>query len=231
MRRIAVLAGLIVLAYVGITFVQVWLSSLRNDAEPAGAIVVLGAAQYDGRPSPVLQARLDHAVALYRDRIAPLIVVTGSNQPGDRVTEATASATYLHANGIPEESIRREVHGTNTYDQLAASRRLLRQEGIDDAVLVSDPLHSHRLALTARETGLQAHVSPRSVRNLSLTERVRSSLRETIAVSAGRLIGFRRLRNLQGEIRGAALAPAVVEGARLQEVPLLPAGVGWRPPV
>jgi uncharacterized SAM-binding protein YcdF (DUF218 family) len=207
MRRALTLGLLAALLYVGTTYVQVWLSAGRDEAQPAGAIVVLGAAQYDGRPSPVLRARLDHAVALYREGVAPLVVVTGSNRPGDRVTEATASATYLHANGIPEAAIRREVQGTNTYDQVAASARFLRSEGISEVVLVSDPLHSHRLALTARETGLRAHVSPRTVRVSTLGDRLHASVRETIAVSAGRLVGFRRLRNLQGELRSLADPP------------------------
>ncbi len=198
------LVGLAALLYVGITFVQVWWSSKRDDAGPAGAIVVLGAAQYDGRPSPVLQARLDHALDLYRSEVARVIVVTGSNRPGDRVTEATAAASYLHTHGIPEAAIRREVQGTNTYDQLAASRRFLDDEGIRSVVLVSDPLHSHRLALTARETGLDARISPRPVQRQELAERMRVWVRETLAVSAGRLIGFRRLRNLQNALRDPA---------------------------
>jgi vancomycin permeability regulator SanA len=189
------------MAYVAITAVQVWSAAARDEAAPAGAIVVLGAAQYDGRPSPVLRARLDHAVHLYRDGFAPLIVVTGSNKPGDRATEASASAAYLHMHGIADDVIRREVQGTNTYDQVAATRRILRAEGIADAVLVSDPLHSHRLALTARETGLDARVSPRSERRGAVHHRVRTAVRETLAVSAGRIVGFRRLRNLQLELR------------------------------
>jgi uncharacterized SAM-binding protein YcdF (DUF218 family) len=204
MRRLMSLSLVLVLAYVAVTYGQVWLSSARDAARPAGAIVVLGAAQYDGRPSPVLQARLDHAIALYREGLAPLIVVTGSNRPGDRVTEATASATYLHAHGVPDAHIRREVQGTNTYDQVLASRRLLREEGIADAILVSDPLHAHRLALTAEETGLDAHISPRPVQVTSWAGRLRTSVRETVAVSVGRVVGFRRLRNLQGGLRDLA---------------------------
>jgi uncharacterized SAM-binding protein YcdF (DUF218 family) len=160
-------------------------------------------ARRDRRPrrGAVRRARLDHAIALYRDGVAPVVVVTGSNQPGDRVTEASASAEYLHRNGIADEVIRREVRSRNTYDQIAAARVILRREGIEKVVLVSDPLHSHRLALTARETGLDAEVSPRTVRVAAGPERARTLLRETIAVSAGRIVGFRRLRNLQGELR------------------------------
>ena len=82
--------------YVGVTFVQVWMASRHDGATKSDAIVVFGAAQYDGRPSPVLTARLDHALELWHEGLAPLIVVTGGKQPGDRFTEATASANYLH---------------------------------------------------------------------------------------------------------------------------------------
>ncbi len=191
---------LTVLLYLAATFAQVWQAAGRDEAQPAGAVVVLGAAQYDGVPSPVLRARLDHAVALYFDGIAPLVVVTGSNRPGDRTTEASASARYLHQQGIADEVIRREVGGTNTYDQLAATARFLRREGVRDVVLVSDPLHSHRLALTAEEVGLEAHISPRTVRLTSSAQQVRTALRETVAIAAGRVVGFRRLRNLRQEV-------------------------------
>ena len=97
--------------YIGITFVQVWLASRHDGAKAADAIVVLGAAQYDGRPSPVLTARLDHALDLWKQGLAPVIVVTGGKRPGDRFTEATASANYLLERGVPDDKILREVQG------------------------------------------------------------------------------------------------------------------------
>jgi uncharacterized SAM-binding protein YcdF (DUF218 family) len=212
LRRATGLSLLVVATYLSVTFAQVWAASTQDDARPAGAIVVLGAAQYDGRPSPVLRARLDHAVALHRAGVAPLVVVTGSKKPGDRVTEATASADYLHAQGIPDAQILREVQSTNTYDQVAAVTRLLRAEGIADAVLVSDPLHSRRLALTAREVGLDAAVSPRTVRLSTPAQQVRTAARETMAVSVGRVVGFRRMRNLQQEIPAVGPARFVLGG-------------------
>ena len=102
-RTIAILAGLGVL-YVGVTFLQVLLASGEDDREPADAIVVLGAAQYDGEPSPVLAARLDHAEALWREGLAPIVVTTGSNLPGDRFTEGYAGYEYLRFAGIPDEA-------------------------------------------------------------------------------------------------------------------------------
>ena len=93
----------------------------RTQRGPSDAIVVLGAAQYDGRPSPVLAARLDHALELYDDGVAPMIVVTGGRQPGDRFTEATASATYLHEHGVPDAAILRETTGRSSWESLAAA--------------------------------------------------------------------------------------------------------------
>ena len=99
-------------------------------AAKAQAIIVLGAAQYDGVPSPVLKARLDHALELYRWKIAPIIVVTGGRQPGDRFTEATAGYDYLRDLGVPDSAIRKEVHGSTTWESLRAASTFL-EEGED----------------------------------------------------------------------------------------------------
>ena len=115
--------------YVGVTFVQVWFASRLDQARPVQAIIVLGAAQYDGRPSPVLAARLDHALALWQRHLATVVVVTGGKEPGDRFTEATASANYLEARGVPDPSILREVAGRDSWESLAASAAFLTNAG------------------------------------------------------------------------------------------------------
>ncbi len=183
--------AVLVVSYVGTTFVQVWQASRRDGRVPADAIVVLGAAQYDGRPSPVLQARLDHALDLYEDGLAPLVVVTGGRQEGDRYTEATAGYNYLRARGLADEAIRKEVQGASTYESLASVARFLREEGIGDVLLVSSPAHSRRVADIAREVGLRATVSPTSG-----SPSWQSLARETAAVSIGRIVGYRRLDRL-----------------------------------
>ncbi len=193
--RIAIGAGAVVVVYVLATVLQVWWASRWDDQDPVDAIVVLGAAQYDGTPSPALEARLDHAVDLWEAGVAPLVVVTGGNQPGDRFTEATASATYLHERGIPDEAILREVSGTSSYESLAATARFLRdRDDVEEVVLVSEPYHSARLRGIASEVGLDAVVSPAPDGGRSF----RSLVRETTAVSIGRLIGYRRLDSLVG---------------------------------
>lgn len=189
---VAIMVGLV---YVAVTFTQVWSASQRDEAQPAEAIIVLGAAQYDGRPSPVLRARLDHAAALYHSDLAPIVVVTGGNRPGDRFTEATAGATYLHGQGIPDSAIRREVGGRSTWESLAATARFLREEEVSSVLLVSDPSHSYRIEAIARELGFDAHVSP-TAGGGSRTAALRALVRETAAVAVGRVVGYRRLTGI-----------------------------------
>ena len=128
--KIALVVAALSVVYVLVTFVQVWHASHQDDARHAQAIIVLGAAQFNGRPSAVLSARLDHAADLYRRGLAPLIVVTGGKQPLDVFTEAEASANYLQAHGVPGGAIERETTSTNSYDELAATARFLHERGI-----------------------------------------------------------------------------------------------------
>jgi len=187
-RRIVGAALGLVLLYLGFTFAQVWWAAGRDEVRPSDAIVVLGAAQYDGRPSPVLQQRLDHALALYREGVAPLIVTTGANQEGDRFTQGFAGFDYLRANGVPETAIVVITDGSTSFEELQATANQADRFGIRTVVLVSDPYHALRIDRIADEVGLDAVVSPtdggRPLDRL---------LRETAAVAVGRIISFRRL--------------------------------------
>lgn len=198
--RVAVVAGVLATIYLGVTFVQVWRASNTDRAAVSDAIVVLGAAQYDGEPSPVLQARLDHAIELREQGIADVIVVTGGNQPGDRTTEASASADYLLAHGVPDASIRREVSGTNSWQSLAAAARFLRDEGLLDVVLVSSPYHALRTEEIADEVGLRGRASPATRSPEGLASQLGNLGRETLAVGVGRIIGFGRLVDLDHRV-------------------------------
>lgn len=187
-RRLVSLVVSLVFLYFAFTFLQVWWAAGQDDARPADAIVVLGAAQYDGRPSPVLQARLDHALELYREGYAPLIVTTGAGQEGDRFTQGYAGYDYLRSAGVPDESIVVITDGSSTWEELSATARQAERFGIESVVLVSDPYHAMRIDRIAAEVGLDAVVSPTdSGRPLGRL------LRETAAVSIGRIISFRRL--------------------------------------
>ena len=182
-----------VLVYFTVTFVQVFAASRRDGAREADAIVVFGAAQYDGEPSPVLKARLDHVVDLWERDLAGVVMVTGGRQAGDRVTEARASADYLAGRGIPQAKILREVQGRSSWDSLAAAAYELRRRDLERVILVSDPFHSARIGAMADELELDAVVSPTRSSPISGASEVTYLAREAAAVGVGRVIGFRRL--------------------------------------
>jgi vancomycin permeability regulator SanA len=184
---------LIPVVYLAATFVQVWVVSHRDDTGRADAAVVLGAAQYNGRPSPVLQGRLDHADDLWKSGRVPMIVLTGSKRVGDRFTEAYAGFQYLRKRGVPEKDLVIVDNGTNTWESLEASVRQLDRKGIRQVVLVSDPYHSERLLGIAGEVGLDATVSPTSE-----SPSFGQLFREAAIVSVGRIIGYRRVTRLAG---------------------------------
>src|SRR5215211_3367348 len=146
----------------------VWLASLgavlaweRHDqSRPAGAIVVLGAAQYVGRPSPVLRARLDHAIALWKRRVAPVLIVTGGRGEGDTTTEAAVSQRYARQRGVPAAAILLETEGRTTSQSMAGVALLMGGQHRKDVVLVSDPFHMFRLIILARRHGLEPYASP-----------------------------------------------------------------------
>ncbi len=197
----------IVFLYFSVTFVQVWMASRRDEARPSQAIIVLGAAQYNGRPSPVLAARLDHAIDLYRDDIAPVIVVTGGSAPGDEFTEAGASAEYLHEHGVSDDAILRETTGRTSWESLAAAARFLAERDTRRVVLVSDPYHSERIGAIAHEVGLAAVTSPTRTSPIKGAAALKRMLGETMRVGAGRVFGYGRLdrhREVTELVRGLA---------------------------
>lgn len=196
-RRLVRIVGalvVLVLAYLAVTFIQVWRASSQDGAQPADAIVVLGAAQYDGRPSPVLEARLERALELYEAGLAPTIVVTGGRQDGDTFTEATTGYNWLVEEGVPGEAILKEVQGRSTYESLAATARFLRDSDVVEVVLVTDGYHALRVSGIAREVGLHPRVSGVDPDGPTIAQ----LSRETGAVALGRVIGYRRLSNLIG---------------------------------
>lgn len=196
----------LVLVYFGVTFVQVLIASRRDEARKVQAIVVFGAAQYNGRPSPVLRARLDHAADLYERGLAERVVVTGGKQAGDRVTEAAVSAAYLASKGVPEPAILREVSGRTSWQQLAAAANFLKERGITEVLLVSDGFHSARIAAMADELGLEAWTSPTPSSPISGLGTLPYLGKETVAVAIGRVLGFRRMEGIDRRIDQAAVA-------------------------
>lgn len=179
--------------YLAVSFYQVWSTGRSDHAGPVDAIVVMGAAQYDGQPSPQLAARLDHAAELWPAGRAGLVVVTGGNRPGDRFTEAQASATYLEERGVPASAILLEDQGTSSYESLREVAALLGQRGLDEVLIVTDPYHALRSRLIAEEVGLDAHVSPTPTSVVHGGEQTVRELQEAAGVAVGRLIGFEHI--------------------------------------
>lgn len=151
-------AGTIVVYVVLLAWV--WRVSRRDERHAADVIVVLGAAQYNGRPSPVLKARLDHAVALFRAGLAPRVVVTGGMGTGDRMSEATVGHRYLRAQAVPDSAIIVRPDGRTTDASMRSVAEWMHEREFGRALLVSDPFHMARLRIEARRAGLQAFTSP-----------------------------------------------------------------------
>jgi uncharacterized SAM-binding protein YcdF (DUF218 family) len=179
----------VVLAGLGLLLLG-WLTSLaavliweRNDqARPASAIVVLGAAQYVGRPSPVLRARLDHAIDLWRRQLAPLIIVTGGTGQGDTTSEAAVSQRYAIRRGVPASAILLETQGRTTSESMEGVAALMGRQSRRDVLLVSDPFHMLRLTILARRHGLEPYASPTPTSPIaaSPTERWKYALSESV---------------------------------------------------
>lgn len=179
----------VVVLYIGITFAQVWWASRQDSTTPAAAIIVMGAAQWNGSPSPVLKGRLDHAADLYQKGVAPVVIVAGGKQAGDKETQGLVSFEYLRARGIPETAIKIEVDGTNSFEELSSSAYIMQRAGLaDTAVIVTDPYHAYRSVAIANEVGIVAQASPTGARST-----FSDYVRETGAVAIGRIVGYRRL--------------------------------------
>ncbi len=192
-RRIALGLVLLCVGYYLVTLFQVWRAAESDDRTPTQAIIVLGAAQFDGRPSKVFQARLDHAAQLWREGVAPQIVVTGGSLPGDRFTEATAGAQYLHGLGVPDDVIRRETTSHNSFESLAASALFLQEEGVRRVTLVSDPFHSLRVRSIARQLGFDAVTSPTRTSPITGLQELGRFAAEALRVAFARIFGFSAL--------------------------------------
>lgn len=154
------IALLLCLVIPGFISFRVWSVARVDDRSPADAIVVLGAAQYNGIPTPVFQARLEHAALLFEEGVAPQVITVGGSQPGDLYTEAGSWRAYLTRLGVPPEVILAVETGTNTEGSLDAAAQTVRDQGGQSVVLVSDPTHSYRSRMMARDAGLDAWTSP-----------------------------------------------------------------------
>lgn len=158
--RLILIGGLAVAVAAGAATFQIWRQGGADEQRPADAIVVLGAAQFWGRPSPVLEARLRHAASLSADGVADHVVTVGSNQPGDITTEAAAGRDWLVEQGIPSSSVVAVPEGHDTLASLEAVASLMAERGWTSATIVTDPAHEARSVAMARALGIDAHASP-----------------------------------------------------------------------
>lgn len=184
--RLAASAAIGLALVAAITVLRIWDQGDRDERRPVDAIVVLGAAQYDGRPSPVFEARLEHAVALYRAGTAPILVVTGGKADGDRTTEAAAARDYAIDHGVPAAAILSEDDGRTTVESLVGVARLFDERGFRSAVFVSDRTHLLRVLRVATDLGISAWGSPTTSSPVddSGSRRLEATLRELAALAA-----------------------------------------------
>jgi uncharacterized SAM-binding protein YcdF (DUF218 family) len=156
-----VLIGLVAVTTVGVyAAYRIWDQGGRDERRTADAIVVMGAAQYDGTPSPLFAARLDHAIALFLDGVAPRLIVTGGKREGDRTTEAASARVYAIARDVPETAILAEDTSRTTLQSIRGVAALMDEFDLQTAVFVSDPTHMLRVLRMAADVGIDAYGSP-----------------------------------------------------------------------
>ena len=205
MKRVAQLLALVLCVgslYVGLTVFEVWRVGRTQSTTQVDAIVVMGAAQYDGVPSPILKARLMRAFELWEQKVAPRIVLTGGNKPGDRFTEASASAIFLRQQGVPQEDLLQESLSRSTYEALRNVRNLVATDsnfaGIKRIVIVTDPYHELRSRLTAREMNFETTTSPSSNSPIAGNSAFKKYVKEGAGIALARVIGFGNLWKITG---------------------------------
>jgi uncharacterized SAM-binding protein YcdF (DUF218 family) len=185
----------VVAGYLAVTAVQVWLTSRHSQPRPAQAVVVMGAAQYNGVPSPDLEARLRGAAELWHQGLAPLVVVTGSKEVGDQFTEAQASGTWLAGHGVPASAIV-EVGGNDSWANLADAAAALRARKLDRVLIVTDGFHEDRSLAIASRVGLRAWPVPATTSPIKGWSTVPYFAKEAVGVALGRIVGYQRLHRL-----------------------------------
>lgn len=203
-RELLRVAGCGVLAIAlafGYATYRIWSQGERDERRPADAIVILGAAQYNGKPSAQFAARLDHAVSLYLEGIAPLLVVTGGKRAGDLTTESAVAREYAIARGVPKDAIVSEDRGRTTLESLESVGRIFRARGIDSAVFVSDRPHMLRVLRIAQDEGIRGWGSPTTTSPLERDAGKRiSAMGHELLGLAAYFVGASRLVEDEGEI-------------------------------
>ncbi|HWE65840.1 MAG TPA: YdcF family protein [Acidimicrobiales bacterium] len=190
--KIASLVVAALVIYFAVTVVQVWLTSREYDPHPAGAILVMGAAQYNGVPSPDLKARLDEALTLFHNGYAHLIMVTGNKEKGDVFTESEAGARYLEENHVPADDIL-QAGGDDSYQNVADAAPQLLARHVGTVLVTTDPFHEARSMAIASSLKLNPSPTPTQTSPITGWATVPYFLKEAVGVGFGRVIGFNHL--------------------------------------
>ena len=189
LRRLFALILILAAAWCIWVYQQIAAVASQDDAQPADAIAVFGAAEYSGRPSPVLHARLDHAVDRYRKHIAPLVITLGGGSDKDSGnTEGGVGRDYLLANGIPFGSIIAETRSTDTEQQVHRLAAIARENNLHHIVVVSDATHLFRIREICKDAGLDVYTSPRpTIGHISNYDMAMRYFHEIVSYTALRL--------------------------------------------
>ncbi|MGA2304235.1 MAG: YdcF family protein [Acidimicrobiales bacterium] len=178
--------------YFAVSLVQVWLTSRQYDPHAADAIMVMGAAQYNGVPSPDLAARLNEALKLFDNKDSNLIVLTGGKEKGDAYTESEAGTTYLHDRGVPLPDIL-QAGGNTTYQNVADAAPELLARHATTVLVTTDPFHEDRSMAISSSLGLTPSPTPTRTSPITGWSTVPYFLKEAVGVGLGRIIGFNHL--------------------------------------
>jgi uncharacterized SAM-binding protein YcdF (DUF218 family) len=187
---LAILAGILLAGVVWVGWVDLQIRSYarHDEAQAADAIAVFGAAEYDGRPSPVLRARLDHALALYQEKLAPIVITLGGGDPADRHSEGGVGHDYLLAHGVPERAIIAETESKNTEESSRRLAVIAHANGLHKILVVSDGTHLFRIHALCSSLGLDVVTSPRpSGKGLSTRDEIQRVAHEILSYTAWRL--------------------------------------------
>jgi uncharacterized SAM-binding protein YcdF (DUF218 family) len=188
LRSIILLILAAVIAWIGWVYGQIRYYADHDEAQAADAIAVFGAAEYDGRPSPVLRARLDHALDLYGRKLAPLIITLGGGDPADRHSEGGVGHDYLLAHGVSESAIIAETQSDNTEESAARLAAIARTNHLNRIIVVSDGTHLFRIHALCERFGIQVYTSPRPVgRSISWQDSFVRMAHEIVSYTAWRL--------------------------------------------
>ena len=197
--RIACAVAIAMTLYIVLTFVTILTVGHSDAGRTTDAVVVMGAAQYDGTPSPLLASRLQHALDLYQEKRVTFIAVTGGKMPGDRFTEAAASRRWLTDRGVPSDVIIQEDEGRSTWESLSNIQTVLSSRDISSVLVSTDRWHMQRSVLSLRELGIDAEPSATTTSPLQGIKRAWGKYaKETVGVAVGRIIGFDRLLSITG---------------------------------